>query len=105
MTADAAPTSDSDYAQHFIEQAMPFLDQLYSGARRLTASQFDAEDLVQETMLSGYKGFRFYREGTNLRAWLFRIMYNTWVNGYRTRQSRPAELLLDVIPDDHMRGS
>ena len=77
MTADAAPTSDSDYAQHFIEQAMPLLDQLYCGARRLTASRFDAEDLVQETMLSGFKGFRRYREGTNLRAWLFRIMYNT----------------------------
>jgi RNA polymerase sigma-70 factor (ECF subfamily) len=104
MTADAAPTSDSDYAQHFIEQAMPFLDQLYSGARRLTASQYDAEDLVQETILSGFKGFRLYREGTNLRAWLFRIMYNTWVGGYRARQSRPTEVLCDEFTDAHLTG-
>jgi RNA polymerase sigma-70 factor (ECF subfamily) len=97
-------TSDSDYAQGFIDQAMPFIDQLYGGARRLTSSPQDAEDLVQETMLSGFKGFSLYREGTNLRAWLFRIMYNTWVNGYRTRQSRPTEVLLDVLPDDHLRG-
>ena len=102
MTADAAPTSDSDYAQHFIEQAMPLLDQLYCGARRLTASRFDAEDLVQETMLSGFKGFRLYREGTNLRAWLFRTMYNTWVSGYRARQSRPNEVLCDEFPDGQL---
>lgn len=99
MPAEAAPTSDSDYAERFIEQALPFVDQLYSGARRLTASQYDAEDLVQDTMLSGFKGFRLYREGTNLRAWLFRIMYNTWVSGYRARQSRPNEMLCDDFTD------
>lgn len=99
MPVDAAPTSDPDYAQRFIEQALPFVDQLYSGARRLTASQYDAEDLVQDTMLSGFKGFRLYREGTNLRAWLFRIMYNTWVSGYRARQSRPNEVLGNDLTD------
>jgi RNA polymerase sigma-70 factor, ECF subfamily len=104
MPADAAPTSDSDYAERFIEQALPLVDQLYSGARRLTASQYDAEDLVQETMLSGFKGFRLYREGTNLRAWLFRIMYNTWVSGYRARQSRPTEVLCDEFTDWHLAG-
>jgi len=102
MPADAARTTDSDYAQRFIDQAMPFVDQLYSGARRLTSSQYDAEDLVQETMLSGFKGFRLYREGTNLRAWLFRIMYNTWVSGYRARQSRPNEVLCDELTDRHL---
>jgi RNA polymerase sigma-70 factor, ECF subfamily len=104
MPADGAPTSDSDYAQRFIEQALPFVDQLYSGARRLTASQYDAEDLVQETMLSGFKGFRLYREGTNLRAWLFRIMYNTWVNRYRARQSRPTEVLCHEFTEAHLTG-
>ena len=83
---------------------MPFVDQLYSGARRLTATPYDAEDLVQETMLSGFKGFRLYREGTNLRAWLFRIMYNTWVSGYRARQSRPKEVLCDEFTDWHLSG-
>ena len=102
MPADAARTTDSDYAQRFIDQAMPFVDQLYSGARRLTSSQYDAEDLVQETMLSGFKGFRLYREGTNLRAWLFRTMYNTWVSGYRARQSRPNEVLCDEFPDGQL---
>ena len=102
MPADAARTTDSDYAQRFIDQAMPFVDQLYSGARRLTSSQYDAEDLVQETMLSGFKGFGLYREGTNLRAWLFRIMYNTWVSGYRARQSRPNEVLCDEFPDGQL---
>ena len=99
MPADATPTSDTDYAQRFIEQALPLVDQLYSGARRLTASPYDAEDLVQDTMLSGFKGFRLYREGTNLRAWLFRIMYNTWVSGYRARQSRPNEVLCGEFTD------
>jgi RNA polymerase sigma-70 factor (ECF subfamily) len=101
MQADPALTSDSDYAQRFIDQAMPFVDQLYSAARRLTASQYDAEDLVQETMLSGFKGFRLFRDGTNLRAWLFRIMYNTWVSGYRARQSRPNEVLCGEFTDAH----
>src|SRR6185312_12195916 len=100
MPAEPAPTSDSDYAQRFIEQALPLVDQLYGGARRLTSSQYDAEDLVQETMLSGFKGFRLYREGTNLRAWLFRIMYNTWVSGYRARGSRPQEVLCDDFGDE-----
>jgi len=104
MTADAAPTSDVDYAQRFIEEALPFVDQLYSGARRLTATPFDAEDLLQETMLSGFKGFRLYREGTNLRAWLFRIMYNTWVSGYRARQSRPDEVLCEEFSDGQLTG-
>ena len=102
MPADAARTTDSDYAQRFIEQTMPFVDQLYSGARRLTSSQYDAEDLVQETMLSGFKGFQLYREGTNLRARLFRIMYNTWVSGYRARQSRLNEVLCDEFPDGQL---
>ena len=81
---------------------MPFVGQLYSGARRLTSSQYDAEDLVQETMLSGFKGFRLYREGTNLRAWLFRVMYNTWVSGHRARQSRPNEVLCDEFTDGQL---
>ena len=56
-------------------------------------------------MLSGFKGFRLYREGTNLRAWLFRIMYNTWVSGYRARQSRPNEVLCDELTDGHLAGA
>jgi RNA polymerase sigma-70 factor, ECF subfamily len=98
------PADDSRNSGCFIEQAMPFLDQLYAGARRLTASTYDAEDLLQDTMLSGFKGFRLYREGTNLRAWLFRIMYNTWVSGYRARQSRPTEVLYDDLTDIQQNG-
>jgi RNA polymerase sigma-70 factor, ECF subfamily len=55
-------------------------------------------------MLSGFKGFQLYREGTNLCAWLFRIMYNTWVSGYRARESRPKEVLCDEFTDGYLAG-
>ena len=91
--------TDTEYAMHFTQHALRYFDQLYNGARRMTPTRFDAEDLVQETMLRAYGGYRSYRQGTNLRAWLFRIMYNTWVDDYRVRQRRPAELLTDELSD------
>ena len=79
MTARASG-SDTERAAQFIEQALPHLDKLYNGARRMTPTPFDAEDLVQETILAAYTGFANFRTGSNMRAWLFRIMYHTWVN-------------------------
>ena len=78
---------------------MPHLDKLYNGARRITPTPFDAEDLVQETILAAYTGFANFRTGSNMRAWLFRIMYHTWVNAYRARQRRPPEVLRDQFTD------
>lgn len=70
----------------FAEKAMPYMDQLYSHALRLTKNPSDAEDLVQETYLKGYKSFESFDEGTNLRAWLFRILTNSFINVYRKKQ-------------------
>ena len=83
----------------FAEQAMQFAPQLYSAALRMTRNQADAEDLLQETYLRGYRGFERFTEGTNLRAWLFRILTNTYINIYRARQRRPVETDLADVED------
>jgi RNA polymerase sigma-70 factor, ECF subfamily len=67
----------------FSEQAMPFMGPLYSAALRMTRNPADAEDLVQETYLRAYRGFEGFKEGTNLKAWLYRILTNTYINQYR----------------------
>ena len=81
----------------FERDAMPMIDKLFSGAMRLASNKQDAEDLLQETMLHAYTGFHTFREGTNLTAWLYRIMHNTWINQYRKKQRRPAEISLENI--------
>jgi RNA polymerase sigma-70 factor (ECF subfamily) len=86
----------------FAEQAMPFMDQLYSHAMRMTRNAADAEDLVQETYLKGYRGFGGFTEGTNLRAWLFRILTNSYINNYRKKQRRPHETDLGDVEDLYM---
>jgi RNA polymerase sigma-70 factor (ECF subfamily) len=95
----AKPETDAELTARFERDAIPLLDQLYGAARRLTRSRADAEDLVQETMLRAYAQFRSFREGTHLKAWLMRIMHNTWINNYRKSLCRPAELLSDEITD------
>jgi RNA polymerase sigma-70 factor (ECF subfamily) len=83
----------------FAEQAMPFMDSLYGAALRLTRNPSDAEDLVQETYLKAYRGFGGFQEGTNLRAWLYRILTNTFINNYRAKKRRPDETDLDETED------
>ena len=83
----------------FAEQAMPFMDSLYSAAMRMTRNAADAEDLVQETYLRAYRGFGGFTEGTNLKAWLYRILTNTYINAYRAKQRRPDETDLDEVED------
>jgi RNA polymerase sigma-70 factor (ECF subfamily) len=85
----------------FERDAIPLTDRLFAGALRLTRNKQDAEDLVQETMLRAYAGFHTFREGTNLKAWLYRIMQNTWINQYRKKQSRLAEVSVENITDQH----
>jgi RNA polymerase sigma-70 factor (ECF subfamily) len=84
---------------NFADEAMEFAPQLYSAALRMTRNQADAEDLVQETYLRAYRGFGGFTEGTNLRAWLFRILTNTYINTYRARQRRPQESDLADVED------
>lgn len=79
----------------FAELAMPYMDALYTAAIRLTHNAADAEDLVQETYLRAYRGFEGFRDGTNLKAWLYRILTNTYINQYRAKKRRPAEVELD----------
>jgi RNA polymerase sigma-70 factor, ECF subfamily len=83
----------------FAEQAMQFAPQLYSTALRMTRNAADAEDLIQETYLRAYRGYNNFEEGTNLRAWLFRILTNTYINSYRARQRRPQESELGDLED------
>ena len=83
----------------FPEQAMQYAPQLYSAALRMTRNPADAEDLVQETFLKAYRSFATFEEGSNLRAWLYRILTNTYINSYRAKQRRPDETDLDNIED------
>nr|WP_230470223.1 sigma-70 family RNA polymerase sigma factor [Lujinxingia vulgaris] len=78
----------------FEQEAIPHLDALYGTALRLTKSESDAEDLIQETMLKAYRYFDKYEQGTNCKAWLFKIMTNTFINRYRKQQKR-REYLVD----------
>jgi len=83
----------------FADQAMEFAPQLFSAALRMTRNRADAEDLVQETYLKGFRSFHTFTEGTNLRAWLFRILTNTYINRYRAKQRRPDETDLTDLED------
>jgi RNA polymerase sigma-70 factor (ECF subfamily) len=90
---------DPDLSARFVNDALPYLNQLRDRARRMTRNAVDAEDLMQETMLRAWAGFNTFSEGTNMRAWLFRIMTNTYINGLRRAQRRPSEYLTDDITD------
>jgi RNA polymerase sigma-70 factor (ECF subfamily) len=83
----------------FAEEAMPFMSSLYAAALRMTRNAADAEDLVQETYLKAYRGFGGFEEGTNLKAWLYRILTNTYINTYRARKRRPEESDLEDVED------
>ena len=83
----------------FADQAMEFAPQLYAAALRMTRNRADAEDLVQETYLKGFRSFHTFNEGTNLRAWLFRILTNTYINKYRKQQRGFDESDLGDIED------
>tara|TARA_B100000700_G_scaffold61458_1_gene67349 strand:- start:1808 stop:2425 length:618 start_codon:yes stop_codon:yes gene_type:complete len=89
----------------FAENAMPYMDQLYSHALRLAKNPADAEDLVQETYLKGYKAFESFNEGTNLRAWLFRILTNNFINTYRKKQRSFDEHEVEDIETAYLSNS
>jgi RNA polymerase sigma-70 factor (ECF subfamily) len=97
---DASTEPDqAELAGRFEREAMPLLDQLYSAALRMTRNPADAEDLVQETYLKAYAAFASFAAGTNLKAWLYRILTNTYINGYRKRQRQPQQSATDEITD------
>ena len=90
-TVDVAGESDAERRARFEREAMPLLDQLYSAALRTTRNPSDAEDLVQETFAKAYAAFHQYKPGTNLKAWMYRILTNTYINSYRKKQRQPLE--------------
>jgi RNA polymerase sigma-70 factor (ECF subfamily) len=91
----------ADQAQ-FSELAMPYMSALYSAALRMTRNPSDAEDLVQETYLRAYRGFGGFQEGTNLKAWLYKILTNTFINIYRAKKRRPEQVDLDDTEDFYL---
>ncbi|WP_431310570.1 sigma-70 family RNA polymerase sigma factor [Mobilicoccus caccae] len=91
LIVDVASESSADRAARFERDAMPYLDQLYSAALRTTRNPADAEDLVQETYAKAFAAFHQYKPGTNLKAWLYRILTNTYINSYRKKQRQPQQ--------------
>jgi RNA polymerase sigma-70 factor (ECF subfamily) len=84
---------------NFENDAMQYAPQLYSAALRMTRNPADAEDVVQETFLKAYRAYDSFTEGTNLKAWLYRILTNTYINKYRKKQRRPNEVELGELQD------
>ncbi|HSH60604.1 MAG TPA: sigma-70 family RNA polymerase sigma factor [Acidimicrobiales bacterium] len=83
----------------FVELAMEHMSSLYSAAVRMTHNPSDAQDLVQETYLKAFRGFHTFEEGTNLKAWLYRILTNAYINSYRAKKRRPEQSDVDDVED------
>ncbi|GGZ42969.1 ECF RNA polymerase sigma factor SigR [Streptomyces inusitatus] len=97
--ARAAAETTAERNARFERDALGFLDQMYSAALRMTRNPADAEDLVQETYAKAYGSFHQFREGTNLKAWLYRILTNTFINSYRKKQREPQRSAAEEIED------
>ena len=98
QSSEADETADERNAR-FERDALQYLDQLYSAALRMTRNPADAEDLVQDTYARAYASFHQFREGTNLKAWLYRILTNTFINSYRKAQRQPKQAGTDKVED------
>lgn len=99
---EEAVETDAERKSRFERDALPFLDQLFGAAMRMTRNPSDAEDLVQETYVKAFSAFHQYRDGTNLKAWLFRILTNTYINHYRKRQRQPRQYSTGEFEDWQM---
>lgn len=102
MTADAAAAHKRELFQ---QQALPFMDQLYAAAMRMTRNPSDAADLVQETFVKAFQAFDQFQQGTNLKAWLYRIQTNTFINIYRKNQRNPYQGTIDDLEDWQLGGA
>ncbi len=103
-TDPSLPVSDvaesvEERTLRFERDALPYLDQLYAAAMRMTRNPQDAEDLVQETFAKAYAAFHQFNEGTNLKAWLYRILTNTFINTYRKKQREPQQSMSEDVED------
>lgn len=91
--------ADATLAVLFEEQAIPFMDPLYAAAMRMTRNPADAADLVQETFAKAFSAFAGFTQGTNLKAWLYRILTNTYINSYRKNQRNPFQNSIDDLEE------
>ena len=96
---DVETETPDQRAARFERDALPFLDQLYAAGMRMTRNPQDAEDLVQETFAKAYSSFHQFRPGTNLKAWLYRILTNTFINNYRKKQRQPQQSMAEDVED------
>ncbi len=98
---ERAPADESfeERAARFEAEALPYLDQLYGAALRMTRNRADAEDLVQDAYAKAFSAFHQYRPGSNLKAWLYRILTNTFINSYRKKQREPQQSDADAVED------
>ncbi|WP_371830578.1 sigma-70 family RNA polymerase sigma factor [Curtobacterium poinsettiae] len=102
---DAKTVSEAELRSLFEDQALPFMDQLYGAAMRMTRNPADASDLVQETFVKAFAAFRQFKQGTNLKAWLYRILTNTFINTYRKNQRNPYQGTIDELEDWQLGGA
>ncbi|MEG8036096.1 sigma-70 family RNA polymerase sigma factor [Sphingomonas sp. LR61] len=102
---DAKTVSADELRALFETQALPFMDQLYGAAMRMTRNPADASDLVQETFVKAFAAFRQFKQGTNLKAWLYRILTNTFINTYRKNQRNPYQGTIDELEDWQLGGA
>lgn len=95
-TSGVVPVADQ---ATFESDVREFIPQLYSGALRMTRNPADAEDVLQEALLKAFRGYHTFKAGTNLKAWLYRILTNTFINKYRQKSRRPSEVELGELED------
>lgn len=101
-TLDVSAETDAQRRVRFEREALEYVDQLYSAAMRMTRNPQDAEDLVQEAYTKAYSAFHQYKPGTNLKAWLYRILTNTYINIYRKKQRQPQQANTEQVEDWQM---
>ena len=99
VEVDLTTETPEERAARFERDALPYLDQLYSAAMRMTRNPADAEDLVQETFAKAFSAFHQFKPGTNLKAWLYRILTNTFINSYRKKQREPQQSMSEDVED------
>ncbi|MFF8816509.1 MULTISPECIES: sigma-70 family RNA polymerase sigma factor [Leucobacter] len=97
--------ASGDLQARFAEEALPLLDQLFGAAMKMTRNQQDAQDLVQETFLKAFQAFSSFEQGTNLKAWLYRIMTNSYINTYRKKQRQPFLGAVEELEDWQLGGA
>ena len=99
MSQESVELSSRELREAFTRDAMQYVDQLYAAALRMSRNPADAQDLVQETYLKAFAAYHQYQQGTNLKAWLYRILTNTYINVYRKRQREPQQANTEQVED------